>query len=207
MTKLEESQLAINLNFLLEREGIRPAKLARDVSLPPATIQNLRCGDNVNPTLSTLITLAKYFSVSVSQLIGEVPVTESKDKLTAHLKHIPILSWEEVWLWPNINVEKIETIIVENYVETIDFALTYLEKSSENFPENCTLLISYNIKPKHGDFVIVYKSENSKSFLRQWIDEGDEVYLRSLVVGYPLALYTSDYSFVGIVRGLKKRFD
>lgn len=207
MTKLEESPLARNLNALLEREGIRPAKLARDVSLPPATIQNLRCGDNINPTLSTLIILAKYFSVSVSQLIGETPLAQNINKLTAQIKHIPVLSWEEVRLWPNMHVEKNEIIIVEDYIETIDFALTYLEKPSENFPENCILLISYNINPKHGDFIIVYKNESAKAFLRQWIDEGDGVYLRSLVVGYPLALYTSEYSVVGIVRGLKKKLD
>ena len=69
-------KLCENLNFLMTKNVLNASELARSTGLPASTIKKIRNHDNPNPTLATLRPLAQYFSISLSQLIGDEPLIE-----------------------------------------------------------------------------------------------------------------------------------
>jgi transcriptional regulator with XRE-family HTH domain len=67
----EAHNLSKILSKLMEENGIDDAILARNTGVPAATIARLRANPKANPTASTLRPLAKFFNLSVSQLLGD----------------------------------------------------------------------------------------------------------------------------------------
>lgn len=206
MNKL--ATLSDNLNYLLKHAEINSAKLARDLELPAATIKNLRCGDNKNPTLSTLIPIARYFSITVSQLIGESVIAENGNlkshEATVFIVKVPLLSWEDAASWSTICSETFVNILSEDSADPINFALTVTENDLQNFSENSILLINTTKKVKHKDFVIVQKNEQ-KAVLRQFLDEGDGVYLKPLVKEALFIPWTDAHVILGVVCSFQKK--
>ena len=76
--KIETSESVSNtLNFLLKREGMSEAALAKEVDIPRNTINRLAGGRTPDPRISTLETIANYFNVSLDQLIGKEPISDA----------------------------------------------------------------------------------------------------------------------------------
>ena len=69
-------KLSQNLNLLMAEARINAEALSRHISLPASTIKKVRNNNDSNPTLSTLTPLANYFSLTISQLIGDEPFDE-----------------------------------------------------------------------------------------------------------------------------------
>lgn len=55
----------------MERDGVDQASVARATKIPATTIARLRSRETINPTYATLRALAKFFGVSLSELVGE----------------------------------------------------------------------------------------------------------------------------------------
>ena len=66
------------LSLLMTECDIDDAKLSREVSIPASTISRMRLNPDANPTASTLRPIAKFFSVSISQLLGDEPLPENR---------------------------------------------------------------------------------------------------------------------------------
>ncbi|MCB1827568.1 MAG: helix-turn-helix transcriptional regulator [Coxiellaceae bacterium] len=65
-TKLQE-----NLQRLIVEESIKSGSdLARQLKIPPPSINRILSGQVTDPRISTLILLADYFDVSIDQLLG-----------------------------------------------------------------------------------------------------------------------------------------
>lgn len=60
-----------NLGELMAQNGVSSTDLAKLTGIPKANISRLLSDPNCNPTILTLLPIAKYFEVSVSQLIGD----------------------------------------------------------------------------------------------------------------------------------------
>lgn len=200
--------LSDNINYLLHKTGINAAKLARDLDLPAATIKNLRCGDNKNPTLSTLIPIAQYFSITVSQLIGEVAIVDNQnimaDQLYSIVK-IPIVSWENADSWRSAVTTSSFIAIAEDEKLPVHFALSVEEDDLQIFSKDSILLINAEQKPAHKDFVIVQKC-GQKAVLRQFFDEGDGVFIKSLVKESPFIPWSDEHVLLGVVYRFQKKF-
>ncbi|MBV9576414.1 MAG: helix-turn-helix transcriptional regulator, partial [Gammaproteobacteria bacterium] len=64
-----KNQLSANLIALMDYHRIGGAQLARTTNIPLSTIKNIRKGTNINPTIETLIPLARYFDISLEEII------------------------------------------------------------------------------------------------------------------------------------------
>ena len=200
--------LSDNINYLLHKTGINAAKLARDLDLPAATIKNLRCGDNKNPTLSTLIPIAQYFSITVSQLIGEVAILDNENTIenqSHSIVKIPIVAWESVDVWKNSEMVSSFITVVEDEKFPVNFALIVVEDDLQIFSKDSVLLINAEQKPAHKDFVIVQKC-GQKAVLRQFFDEGDGVFVKSLVKESPFIPLSNEHIMLGVVYSFQKKF-
>jgi len=97
-------KLCDNLNFLMIDMRISADELGRRTNIPASTIKKIRNRYNPNPTLTTLLPLAKFFSLTLGQLVGDEPMP--KDRLKGQYqpsiettRHVPLLSWEETAAW------------------------------------------------------------------------------------------------------------
>lgn len=82
-----------NLKSLLDIHSMNALDLARKLNLSYSVVHKL-INFNSNPTIETLSKIAKYFNISIGQLIGDLPLTE-KNKFI-NMRSIPIIKWQDI---------------------------------------------------------------------------------------------------------------
>jgi SOS-response transcriptional repressor LexA len=197
-------KLKNNLISLMTEVHISAEELSRRTNLPASTIKKIRNNDDPNPTLSTLIPLAQYFSLSVSQLIGDEPLPASRVKgsykpITKALSQIPLISWENALLWPSDDVPVISAVVTEYAYSKKAYALQVEEDNLENLAVGTILLIDPELKLEHRDYLIVHKSGQKTPTLKQALFDDGEVYLKSLIQGYKMSVLIPEYQCLGVV--------
>ena len=205
-------RLSQSLNQLMQENGIDGVSLCKATGVPSTTINRLRKRDpNINPTLSTLIPIANYFSISVDQLLGEKPLSRSrlKDKqpmAPCNLQLLPILNWEEATDWrTHLKRTTHAVTLTEHQYSEHSFALIIQAPDWENFPMGTTLLIDPCSTPLHRDFILTYRATQPQATLKQLlIDEGQR-YLKPTLSGCPCSLMTPEHVILGVVVEYKKR--
>src|SRR5436190_10910802 len=68
-------KLGQNLDFLMNNAHLNANELARRTGIPASSIKKIRTNNSPNPTLTTLLPLSNYFSLTLSELIGEIPLS------------------------------------------------------------------------------------------------------------------------------------
>jgi transcriptional regulator with XRE-family HTH domain len=188
-------KLSDNLNLLMAEAHISADELGRRTSIPASTIKKIRSRYNPNPTLSTLLPLAHYFLVTLGQLVGDEPLPPERvrgvreDNLV-----IPIVSWGEVVRLSSKHdcSQNIYTLIVE-------------EDDWENLAKGTTLLVDPTLHAEHRDFAIIYKEGQAVPTLKQVLYDEERMYLKSLVQGYNITLFTPEHRILGVVVEYKKQ--
>jgi SOS-response transcriptional repressor LexA len=161
---------------------MKPTELARELEIPQPTIHRLVTGKSTRPYKSSLEPIAKFFSVSVDELVGEEdsetiwPLEQS----TA-IKRIPIIKWAE------LKIEKTLYKNEKNYVLSFgnlsDYAFaTLMEDSSMEplFPKGTLLILDPDRKPKDRSYVVVGLEETETFIFRQLLIDADDQYLKPL---------------------------
>jgi SOS-response transcriptional repressor LexA len=197
-------KLKTNLISLMAEVQLSAEELSRRVGIPASTIKKIRNNNDTNPTLSTLVPIAQYFSLSLSQLIGDEPFPASRIKgsyqpVQKTLGQIPLISWHDALIWPEKNIQIISTIATEHTYSSNAYALLVEEDNLENLAKGTILLIDPQLKPEHRDFIIVYKSGQKIPTIKQALLDDGEIYLKSLIQGYKISLLTSEYQCLGVI--------
>lgn len=172
------------------------SELARQTGIPAGTIKRIR--NNVaNPTIETLLPLAQYFSVSVSELLGDATLNIVK---TFGLKKIPLLTCQECVLSNRIdNSPDSRYILTERQVSENGFALQIDNNDLDFFPKDSLLIVEPEQKPKSGDYVAVTKKGQDTAWIRKYICEIDHIYLGPLVKGINITPLTSEFMILGVI--------
>lgn len=195
--------LSKNVNALMESVHISASELGRRINLPASTIKKIRNCDAPNPTVATLLPIARYFSLTLSQLVGD----ENMPYHAVHgsLQKIPVLSWNEVVLHTQNTVLSSKTICLDPPESPSAYALVVEQNNLDNLSEGTVLIINPEIKPKHLDLVIVHKIGQTSVCLKQWIDELGEIYMKPLISGCPFTAFTQEHAILGVVTEYRKR--
>lgn len=202
-------KLSDNLNSLMQEISISADELGRRIGLPASTIKKIRNRYSPNPTLTTLLPLAKFFSLTLDQLVGiePLPQTRIKGSYQANIEtvqHIPVLSWEESITWPKTSDKIHKTVSTEYSYHKNAFALLVEEDGWENLAKETALLVDPSLKAEHRDFIIVHKEGLKIPCLKQVLYDDDQMYLKPVVQGYNIAILTPDHRILGIVVEYKK---
>lgn len=203
-------QLSTNLNQLMHEKELNASELARLINLPASTIKKIRNGDNPNPTLATLLPIAKFFAITLSQLVGEEPLqqtaaTNMPQPLTATMQRVPLLPWRETITWPHkLSVDQ-ATVATEHIYDQTAYALEVQEDNWENFTPGTVLIIDPTVKPNHRDFVIVYKQGLKLPTLKQALFDEERLYLKPVVPGYHFTTFTPEHRLLGVVMEYHKQ--
>ena len=198
------------LNHLMAKFQIDGVQLSKKTGIPATTVNRLRKGEKTtNPTLTTLIPLADFFSVSVSQLIGDEPLDPHhlKDLTNIHnhsLHHIPLISWENAIDWPQSITESHISISTEYVYGNDAYALTVNENDWENLIYGTIIIIDPSITPKHRDYIIIHRQGQPTPTLKQILYDEGQTYLKPVIQGYNITSMTKEHKILGVVTELRK---
>jgi|GEM_PF-732050 len=194
------------LRQLIDEHGITVTELARRTGLVQPVVYRMASGETINPKIDTLIPLAKYFKITIDQLVGQNPdvVIAQQLKMGSEAIRLPILSWQEASRWPNITTkEKAQKYIYTNTVVSANsFALIIKDSAmSPNFPEHSVIIVDNQITPKNKQFAVVHVKKRKESICRQVLLDGNDIYLKPLNPDFSVIQLKKfdEYQFIGAV--------
>lgn len=215
LKKLNFTKISENISILIEACGIDARELAFETGLPASTISRLRSNTNTgSPNLSSLIPIANFFRISLSQLIGEEPINQAiygtfkPNKITKF--PIPILCSENIidFLVHNIPVDA-PSIDVDIAVSEKSFAYFLQGNAMEpQFPDKTLLIIDPEITLENLDHVLVIPEGKATPIFRQILIDGDEKYLQTLNPKFNEFTKFNDqtYRLLGVMIQSRKNF-
>lgn len=213
---LDFSQLGKNIILLMEGCEVDGTELSRETGLPTSTISRLRTiSTDFSPNLSSLLPLAKYFCVTISQLIGEEPLGDdlcgTHNPSTTKKQMIPLLGAEII----------IEYIIHQHLTGAppqieVDLAISKLSFAYINngnameplFLDQTILIIDPELKPHNLDYVLVLAKNKKNPVFRQLLIDGDERYIKALNPAFNefINITSESHTILGVVVQSRKNF-
>lgn len=193
--------LSDNLNILMAKARLSSSELARHIGIPATTIKRIRNNEQSNPTITTLMPIAKYFSVSLNELIGDksLEVRNEPHSMT-QIRKIPLLSWSECIHSQLLDYNKCsQHIFTERQVSNKAFALKTGDHELEFFRQNSILIIEPDVNLETNNFVIVANIEYNIASIRKYLIEIDQIYLKPLTKGLATAILTDNYKILGVI--------
>jgi SOS-response transcriptional repressor LexA len=171
----------------------------------------MRINSNANPTASTLRPISKFFSISISQLLGDEPLPKDRLPGTHNPTYytsarMPVIEWDWIMSWVETHCENIKEklqtwISTEKEVGPNSFALIIPTDSfGLVFRKGSTIIVDPSQSPIDGDLILV-KNETDKSILlKQFLMDGHEAYMRSVNPEIKSVLpLTESHRIIGIV--------
>lgn len=179
------SDLSKNLRQLLTFFNLSENELGRRSGVPQQVINRILTEKNQNPKISTLTQIAKYFSLTVSQLLGEeaLPIEPRMKQTTASaITKIPLLKWTQLSaLTKEMKSKKNPKIITDAVISEQTFALLNPDDAMEpKFSVNAILIFDCQPIPKYGDYVLVYNEKSKTALFRQLWLKNHVAYVKSL---------------------------
>ena len=179
------------LNRLLGRKKIKPTELARLTNLPQPTVQRMVSGTTTKPHLTSLEPIAKFFSISIDQLLGLEPIPWLDNMMSPSLqiRRVPIIEWNDVLSWLNTDIPNLKNVAHENSIISDSeigpkaFALTVKDASMEPvFNIGTKIIVDPDKTIKDRCFVVVKFFENNETIFRQLIIDGYDYYIKALSI-------------------------
>lgn len=197
------TKLSVNLQRLIKENGLTISELSRRTRLSQPVLHRIYTGVTDNPSVLTLSPLAKYFGVSISQLIGDIPLVLEKE-----IFFVPLIEWEDVYNWikDETLVKKIEYVTTDKVIGKGVFSL--LIKYGDlnwQFPTGTILIFDPSLSPKNMDFSLIYE-KNALPHLKQVLIEGKEIYLKPLNSSLKTLKMNNEQHFIGVLIQAKKDF-
>ena len=178
----QEAPLVTNLNRLLNEQGISECELSRRVGVPQQTLHKIFSGKTTDPRISTLKSLADYFSVPINDLCQEDMPFYSGNAPRG--KAIPVISWadcldpEFISTLPSTNWDKWAVVDIKFSAKT--YALSSKPALENKFPKGSLLIIDPSVAPSDGDLVVVQYPETNEATLRELSIDGPNQILISI---------------------------
>jgi transcriptional regulator with XRE-family HTH domain len=178
---------------LMEERNLCEADLCRGMNLPQTTINRLLSGQTNDPRISTLITVAHFFKVTVEQLLSIEPLIRPHRSGNDKGQDLPILPWNFVGEWvrhvPNVrlpNSGTVEWVRTEREFLRGSFAIWTQPSVQPFFGRKSLLLVDTGCATSSGKHnlrdgcVVLTAFKETNVVLRQLMKEGDDIFLRRL---------------------------
>ncbi len=185
MAKQHYFQLSNILNKLLYDRRMNAAALAREVDIPSPTIHRLVKGKSTRPYRSSLEPIAKYFSLSVDQLIGSVPIPSDPPFNTLPAKdkkiiEIPLIEWKDLASLNQTNIVE-KTIAAMNDLAQECFAVALNDSSMEpQFSKGTILIFDPTKTPTDRSYILVKLTEKDLYVFRQLLIDAEHKFIKPL---------------------------
>lgn len=192
--------LSDNLNMLMAKARLSSSELARQTGLPATTIKRIRNNEQSNPTITTLEPIAKYFSITIGELLEGAALGAIIDLRNAAGKiTVPLLSWKNCAKPVSIERTSYPQISMDRQISNHGFALQIEDRDLDLFPYGGVIIIDPDEKPFSGDYVLVTKVDNDIVSIRRYIVDIEQIYLKPLVKGLNIVPLTHEYRVIGVI--------
>lgn len=195
--------------------NIDATTLAQQTGLPCSTISRLRSNTTeFSPNLSSLLPIAEFFNVTLSQLIGEEPISKKTlggFKLSISKKSpIPVLNAENIleYLSSN-NANDAPLINIDIPLSEKSFAYPIQGNAMDpQFPDKTLLIIDPEIEPENLDHVLVIPNGKRIPIFRQILIDGEDKYLRTLNPAFNEFVKTNEetHRIIGVMIQSRRNF-
>ena len=185
-THMLELKISQNLKKLMFERQIRTAELARLIGLKQPTVHRIVEGVIRKPRISSMEPLAKFFDLSIEQLMGFKPLPSEQIKPSVQstcVKHVaPIIRWDEINPWLNdsfFNAE--EHIYLNKLLGPKSFALKMKDLSmSPLFPPKTTLIFDPQLPINDQCYALIYHATENTYLFRRLI-HNEEIYFMKAI--------------------------
>lgn len=189
-----------NLNQLIRESNITIKELSEFTSVPSSTIYGIMNKHSSEPKLSTIFTIANFFNISVSQLIGEISL--SINEMT-----IPLLSWDKInektgGIEIDVNTNNIKYISTDYETTNPMIALEFDNSLSYKYKDGGIILLEVSRNFKANEILLVC-IEETKPVLKKVIEEGPHIFLESISHDIPAIKLNDTIKIIGIVREVR----
>lgn len=165
--------IAKNLKTLMTRMTLSEHELSRKTGIKQPIIHRLLSGENTNPKLDTVKPIARYFSISISQLIGEEALFN--DNIDTH------------WITTHCKLS--------NKAFTLQIHDNDLYPA---IPKNAIVIVEPVLSPITGNFVLI-KNKN-KLVVKHYIKKENNIFLFSSINDlHTVEILTPETAIAGIV--------
>ena len=167
--------------------GTSQADLAECVGITTAAISNLEVRDAGTSRHS--FEIAVCLGVDPNWLVtgnGSMNLRAPKQ-----IVEVPLISWVQAGDWAETNDPYVpgdgqEWVSCPSGVSKSGFALTVTGESMEpDFKDGDVIVVDPEIKPRHGDNVVVRLHSDNTSTFKRLVIEGEQTYLRAINPNWP----------------------
>lgn len=195
------------LKMLLKEHQLSESELARRTNVGQPVIHRMASGETDNPKVATLIPIARYFSLTINQLMGVDPLPKDRMPGTYNPQihawsKVPLLTWEQLAEWPSITKKSPQDIRISTDAEVSEKAYAIAVKDSTmlpRFPEGTLLIIDPELQPEDKDFVIAVLKGQKQPTFKQILIDGDDVYLKPMNPDFNTVLLDKEPKFLGVM--------
>ena len=163
---INRGSFASRLVELLKNNKVTTATLSKATNISEITINKMRNGQNLNPTITTIIAIARYFNVSIDYLVSEPGIFNPK-----------LLSVTDI---DAIGEAEYTSVNTDDLFIGVDFAIRITSHNYPNFKKNSLVLINRRAVFSNDETVLV--KLNDAYILCNLIIEGNMYVGKSLTI-------------------------
>lgn len=166
------SHCARLLKRLMVKAHLTESELSRRTGIGQPVIHRISSGETDNPKIDTLLPLADYFGLDLSEFIGDhpLPFKYTDDQITAtslqFWQKVPLLNWTQVqhWVSHQQQIMPIRHTGCSLPASKEAFAIQMVDQSMmPRFPPGTVLIVDPALSPSNSDICIIsVGSKNSK---------------------------------------------
>jgi len=202
-----------NISKLMISCGIDATELATYTGLPASTISRLRSNNpGSSPNLTSLIPIADFFCITISQLIGEEPISQNHNKFKpSKIKMTPIPILKPDTISNYLANREVETpiVYVDYSINNESFAYILHGNAMEpQFPDKTLLIIDPTLEIENLDHILIIPEEKKLPIFRQVLIEGEEKYIRTLNPSFNefIKINRHTYTILGVMVESRRNF-
>lgn len=200
-------RLAEVLSHLMKDARLTDAELGTQVKIPSSTITKLRLGHSLNPTIESLIPIARYFGIDTEQLLGFRKIDElvNNASLGVITHAIPVLEIDEIrpYLAGNLHGRARERQYIHTSTQFTGKGFALIVKGSmmsSAFPEGAILIFDEKASAKDRHYVVVLLDGKDHPTIRQIFFDGDEAFFKPFNPELGGILQTNNYIILGVMK-------
>ncbi|OGV36958.1 MAG: transcriptional regulator [Legionellales bacterium RIFCSPHIGHO2_12_FULL_35_11] len=182
---MSKQAIGDNVQQLLKLYGdLSLSDLARETQIPQPTLHHIIEGKTKKPRRQALEALANFFSISIPQLTGTIPLSipiPEAIKKSLKISTIPLIDWNLAKSWKSNknDLSKFDQIILEKQVDKNAFALQLQNSNLEPlFQEKSLLIFDPSKISRERDFVLVYFSKIDLICFNRLFIEEKNIYIK-----------------------------
>lgn len=193
-------QLQASIRQLMMQHKISIKELHLGSGVATATIQRIRSG-TTNPTMEVLEALAKFFKISIAELLEEKQL--KKEPLIEHVVQIPLVPWETLTCLKDQMKTSARYIVSELQLGKNSFALRLEENFSPLFTKGSFIILDPDEPVENKSYILVIKNGSFSPSIKQFIIYDDKQMLVPLTPMFEAVELTKEFQVLGTIVQIK----